>query len=283
MKLAKILYIISIFAITGFVILFSMGCRMGFMGGKNIKSISDKVKTDTFKSIDVDTDVVNFKIEEGDGYYVKYEFPSEFDTDIKVEGDTLKAKVKAKKSFSLVDFGNNWNMKKCDLTVIVPRGTQLDDLNVLTNAGNINLDDLTLDEITLNCDAGNVVMDNIKGGRCKIDTDAGNIQVRNSDLADLDLDTEAGNVEFDNTKMKDIVIDTEMGNIDLDDVTFGKGEVKTSMGVIDVDGAYDKLNAKSQLGAVKASSSNEDTKFDVKTELGGVTVNGDSKGRSYSN
>ncbi|MBO4460947.1 MAG: DUF4097 family beta strand repeat protein [Clostridiales bacterium] len=283
MKLAKILYIISIFIITGFVILFSMGCRLGFLGSKDMRNISEKKSIEAFKNIDIDADVVNFNIEEGDGYYVKYDFPAEFKTDVSVDGDTVKAKVKAKESFSLVDFGMGAKMKKCDLTLIVPKGADLDDLKVLTKAGNINLDDLTLDEITLNCDAGNVVLDKVKSGLCNIETDAGNVQFRNCELADLKLDTDAGNVEFDNTVMKDIEIETQMGNIDLDEVRFGKGEVTTELGVIEVDGEYDKLEARSQVGAIKVKSSNEDTKFDIKTELGGVTVNGDSKGRSYSN
>ena len=299
MKLAKILYTIAIFVITGFVILFSMGCRLGVgavvnpFGSGETKSVTNEQTTEPFKNIDVDANVVNFHIEEGDGYKVKTEFPSNFDTDVDVAGDTLKVKIKGKKGIdlNLVGFGDIINLgdgltsKRCDLTIVVPKGEQagLEDINIVSDAGNIELDGRSFDDINIECDAGNVQMKDVKCTKCKIDTDAGNVQVRDCDLGDLNLETSAGNIEFDKISMGDMKIKTNMGNIDLDDVTFGKGTVDSDVGNIEIDGTYDKLEANSDVGAINASSSKDDTVFDLKTDIGAVTVNGSSKGRSYSN
>ena len=280
MKLAKILYTIAIFVITGFVILFSMGCRLGVgavvnpFGSGETKSVTNEQTTEPFKNIDVDANVVNFHIEEGEGYMVKTEFPSNFDTDVDVAGDTLKVKIKGKKGIdlNLVGFGDIINLgdgltsKRCDLTIVVPKGEQagLEDINIVSDAGNIELDGRSFDDINIECDAGNV-------------------QVRDCDLGDLNLETSAGNIEFDKISMGDMKIKTNMGNIDLDDVTFGKGTVDSDVGNIEIDGTYDKLEANSDVGAINASSSKDDTVFDLKTDIGAVTVNGSSKGRSYSN
>ncbi len=291
MKVAKILYTVAIFVITGLVIMFSMGCRMGFMnplnilGTDGIKTVSDTVKTEEFKNIDVDANVVNFSIEEGDEYSVKYELPEELEPTIDVNGDTLRIKSRKDPGVDLkfFDFTNGIHTTKYSIKVIVPKGANIEDLTVLTNAGNIELDGRTFDDVDLNCNAGNVEMRYITCTSCKISTNAGNVQADKSDLGDLDLDTNAGNVDFDNTVMKNINIETDMGNIDLDDVTFVSGKIDTEVGNVEVDGEYDKLEAESEVGAISANSSKEDTVFDISTQIGSVSVNGKSQGRSYSN
>ena len=299
MKLAKILYTISIFVITGFVILFSMGCRLGIgtiMNPVNIgdsKNVSEEQETEPFKNIEVDANVVNFKIEEGDSYKVKTVYPSGFKTDIDVEGETLKVEVKSQKGFDLnvvgfgdiISLGDGLPAKRCDLTVVVPKdgSAVMEDIKIKADAGNVNLEDRVFDDINIECDAGNVQMKDIKSATCRIDTDAGNVQVSDCDLGDMDLKTDAGNIEFDRISMGDMRIKTNMGNIDLEGVTFGKGSVDSDVGNIEIEGSYDKLVAESDVGAINASSSKEDTVFDIKTQIGAVTVNGDSKGRSYSN
>ncbi|MCR4669773.1 MAG: DUF4097 domain-containing protein [Saccharofermentans sp.] len=293
MKLAKILYTISIFVITGFVILFSMGCRLSGLGIVNpfryvdTKIVTNEEELEAFKSIDVDTNIVNFKIEEGDGYKVKTEFPSELDTKINVEGDTLKVEVKGKDgvNFDIVNFGNGISDKRCNLTVVIPKGasSSLENLKIVSNAGNVNLDDLSFEKIDIDCDASNIDIKDIVSRKCTIDTNAGNVQIKDCDLGDLAVKTNAGNIEFDKTKMTDLEIKSNMGNIDLDDVTFGKGNIESDVGNIEVDGTYDELKAESDIGAISASSDKDDTVFDLDTDIGAVTVNGKSKGRSYSN
>ncbi|MBO4604153.1 MAG: DUF4097 family beta strand repeat protein [Clostridiales bacterium] len=294
MRLAKILYTISIFVITGFVILFSMGCRLTGLGGvwnrwnfTDSKIETYEQETEAFKNIDIDANMVNFKIEEGSGYMVKSAYPSKFDTEISVKDETLVVKVKVKDGFDfdLVSFGNGISDKKCNLTVVIPKGNSanMGDLKLVSNAGNIELEDLSLGKIDIDCDAANIEMNNIKGSGCRIDTDAGNVQLRSCDLGDLAVETNAGNIEFDKTVMKDLEIKTNMGNIDLDDVTFGKGKIESDVGNIAVEGEYAELKAESDVGAINVSSDNKDTRFDLDTDIGAVSVNGRSKGRSYSN
>ena len=294
MRLAKILYTISIFVITGFVILFSMGCRLTGLGGvwSRWNFTDSKIETyeqdlEEFKDIDIDANVVNFKIEEGSGYKVKTEYPSKFQPEVAVKDGTLVVKVKVKDGFDfdLVGFGNGISDKKYNLTVVIPTGTSqnLGDLKLISDAGNIELEDLSLGKIDIDCDAANIEMNNIKGSGCRIDTDAGNVQLRSCDLGDLAVETNAGNIEFDKTVMKDLEIKTNMGNIDLDDVTFGKGKIESDVGNIAVEGEYAELKAESDVGAINVSSDNKDTRFELDTDIGAVSVNGRSKGRSYSN
>ena len=76
-------------------------------------------------------------------------------------------------------------------------------------------------------------------------------------------------------------INADMGSITLDNVTFSKAELSASMGSITVSGSFDELEAKCDLGGMEVESKNDNAELDLKTEMGGISYNGQDVGRSY--
>lgn len=283
MKAFKTIFIIAIFVITAGVIAYFAGKRFGIFGNVG-ESVSDKITTGAFTSISVDADVANFSIEEGEEYAVEYTYPSNMIPTVKVNGDTLEINVHPKKGTGFINLNTGETADvKTKLTVIVPEGsTAFDSLNVKADAGNITLDGYTFDALDIDCDAANVNIKKVTSGKTKIDADAGNVQIRDSKLGDSDLQADAGNIDIEDTEVGNITIDTNMGNIDLQKTIFGDGNFTSDMGRISIDGTFDKVKADSDMGAISVDSDTiDDAELDLNVSLGGITVDGKSKGKSY--
>lgn len=282
MKALKTIFIITIFVITAGVIAYFAGKRFGFFGEVG-ETVSDKITTQAFSTVKIDATIVNLSIEEGDEYAVEYTYPERLVPTVNVNGSTLEIKSKPQrgKAFINLNTGETADMKT-KLTIIVPEGTVFDDFEVKADAGNIVLDGYTFDGLDIDCDAANVNIKSITATRTVVDTDAGNIQISDSKLGDANLDAEAGNIELNDTEAGDIKVDTEMGNIDLKSTTFGDGEFDSEMGRISIDGTFNKVKANNEMGAISVDSDTiDDAELDLNVSLGGITVDGKSKGKSY--
>ena len=281
MKALKTIFIIAIFVITAGVIAYFAGKRFGIFGNVG-ESVSDKITTGAFTSISVDADVANFSIEEGEEYAVEYTYPSNMIPTVKVNGDTLEINVHPKKGTGFINLNTGETADvKTKLTVIVPEGsTAFDTLNVKADAGNITLDGYTFDALDIDCDAANVNIKKVTSGKTKIDADAGNVQIIPG--GHFHKIKDAGNIEIEDTEAGNITIDTNMGNIDLQKTTFGDGNFTSDMGRISIDGTFDKVKADSDMGAISVDSDTiDDAELDLNVSLGGITVDGKSKGKSY--
>lgn len=283
MKALKTIFIIAIFVITAGVIAYFAGKRFGIFGDVG-ESVSDKISTGAFTSISVDADIANFSIIEGEEYAVEYTYPSNMIPTVNVNGDKLEIEVHPKKGTGFINLntGETSNIKT-KLNVIVPKGTNaLDKLDLKADAGNVTLNGFTFDKLDIDCDAANANIQDVTSGTTRISADAGNIQIKDSVLGDTDLKADAGNIEIDDSEAGNVTIETSMGNIEVEKTTFGEGNFISDMGRISIDGTFEKVKADSDMGAISVDSETiDDAELDLSVSLGGITVDGKSKGKSY--
>ncbi len=290
MKAAKAIYLIVIISVTIFVV--------GFFGARRLRAfqglfsdadiVKESVELEPFKKIDLKADVVNFDIAEGENYRIDYEYPDYMTLKGDVDNDTLKIELKGKKNSSFGFFridpnGNGIKTVEPKIRVTVPKGTELDKVDLIVSAGNINLSDRVIDEIKADCDAGNLNLSKITANKTEIQADAGNIEIKDSVLGDSEYCTSAGRIAIDDTVMNSVSAETNMGEIDFDNTTFGKGEVNSNMGSISIDGTFDELKSHADMGKISVDNENKDNaKYDLSLDMGQITVNGDSKGMLYN-
>ena len=283
MKALKAIYIIAIFVVTAVIITFFAARRFGFFkGGESM--VEETVSTSPFTAADIEADILNLRIEEGEEYAVEYAYPASLVPSIKMDGDTVVIKSHGKNGFH-VSFGNGRdgnNLSGTRLVLIVPKGTDFKELKVEADAGNINIEGYTFDRTEIECDAANVNFNEVTSAKTTIDSDAGNIQIRDSALGKCKLSADAGNIEVKDSTMETLEVETDLGNVDLRSATFEKGEMSSSMGRIAVDGTFEELKAESDLGSISVDSEDiKDTKLDLSVSLGSITVDGKQKGKSY--
>ena len=287
MKAAKTIYIIAIVLITVLVVFFFGGRRFreirGIFNGGDI--VKDSVKLEPFSEIELNADVADLRIEEGDEYRVDYEYPSNISVKGNVDHDVLKIKVEGKKSKNVFPFVfSKRGVETVDtkLKVIVPKGTEIKKADFVIKAGSVNLSDRVIDELKADCEAGSLNLYNITSNKVEVEADAGNIEVDKCTMEDCDFRTSAGRIYIDSSVMKDINSHTDMGEIFIDSVTFEKGEISSSMGTITIDGDYKELKSETNMGSLSVNCDNLDSaKLDLSVDMGSLTVNGDGKGKSY--
>jgi len=220
--------------------------------GKSGNASSEVIKIDKgFSEIEIDVDIADLTFEYGDKYCVEYDYKDYNPPKVNVDGNTLQISEKAGvKNFNTTD-------ADCSITIIIPKGTVLEDISIKLDCGNIEFSDLQCEDLTISADLGNVELSNIT---CK----------------DLSVDADCGNIEFDNSTMDKVTASADMGAITFTKVTFTDGDMTADMGAIEVSGDFNSLKANCDLGAIEIETDKNvnDIDLDLNASLGSITVNG---------
>ena len=287
MKVFKTIYLIAIITITVLVVgLFGarrFGNWFGFFGGQ--KMVEAEVDLEPFKSIELEGDVADFSIVEGDDYHVEYKYPSNITVTGNVENDVLKVKVKGKQNSSTGLFvfdKRGINTVDTTLVVYVPEGTQLDKVDLQINAGNVKISDFNINTLKADCDAANMELSEITSDNVDLVADAGNLEMDDCIFGDCKMVTSAGNISLDHSVVKDLEAETSMGRVELFSTTFEKGKINSNLGEISVDGSFNELTAETDMGKISVECENlDEAKLDLSVDLGEITVNGLEKGSHF--
>ena len=239
----------------------------GFFFGGSKESVSDTLTFEgSVSALDLNADFANITILPGDGpLTVSYTMPKELIPDIAFGNGKLT--ITPKKGIFSTGFNRN---TEYSITVTVPAGTDLDDIRLDADAGNISIRDLGTKNLYIDTDAGNVLVSGLTADVIKIDTDAGNLELDTLTADEITLDTDAGNVDLKSSNVRlfgadldagnlsihssaidTIDADTDMGNIESRDAEIHSGTCTTDMGDIDLQGNIGDVNAKTSLGKVR--------------------------------
>ena len=181
--------------------------------GDNVNYSSDaKGEVNTIK-MDLTACSVNIKVAEGNGLIsAEYSGEKRLKPEISLENGKL---VITQKGGNFRLYGISTSFNKPLLNIVLGNDVKLDEFEIKSNAGDINLDGINADYFYGEFNAGNIVVDNSAFRKFEIDTDAGNIQIDDSDIKILKIDTDAGNIEIRNTKPEDVEITTDFGNVEI--------------------------------------------------------------------
>ncbi|WP_440603808.1 DUF4097 family beta strand repeat-containing protein [Bacillus sp. GB_SG_008] len=196
----KIVFIALVCIVIGGIGLFFAGSAF-FMksvtGSAETKKLEQKqFKNDQIKNINVDTDVGDVVIEKGktDSFEVRYNGNQEKrKLDVNEKGETLQVEVKTKKKhifdFSFFSFG----FKGESLIVVVPERVY-NQIEIETEAGNIQVRDIQSENVSAHTAAGEVEMKQIKSNNVNTSSSAGDIVLHKVEGKVL-AEATAGNIE----------------------------------------------------------------------------------------
>ncbi len=188
-----------------------------------------ETKLDAFENIDIDVNVINVTITEGSefGYTLVersgFSIGNTLKTQINLSGNTLK--VTQSGSSGIISLGSSATYK---LTIVVPQGTQLNDITVNSDVGNIAIENANISSGRITSNVGNIIIGSCVFLQLDVSADVGNINI--SGIADInncnvDISTDLGNITYLNASYKhsltkevsdtapSLTVSTDVGNV----------------------------------------------------------------------
>ncbi len=237
-----------------------------FGTGDDIDYTSDaKGEVNTVR-MDLTACSVNISVAEGSGLIsAEYSGEKKLKPEISLENGKL---VITQKGSNVRIYGIPTSFNKPELNIVLGNDVKLDELEIKSNAGDINLDGISADYFYGDFSAGNVIVDNSTFRKFEIDTDAGNIQIDDSGIKIVKIDTDAGNIEISNTKLEDVEITSDFGNVEIDgidDIDSYDIECNVDAGIVNV--------GNSSLGNKYHRSGNGTGSIKIEVDAGNIEIN----------
>ncbi|MCR5655320.1 MAG: DUF4097 domain-containing protein [Lachnospiraceae bacterium] len=211
------------------------------------ENVTDTISVDEeVTAVSVDVDAAEISVKSGEETSVKYNMPSNLVPKVSVEDGVLKVTSKVKHNVDFHFFGS----REYRIDIVVKRGTALEDISFIADAGDISIDEIETKDMSIDADAGDIEMEAIKADKISIKTDAGNIELGNSKIGTYDIDSDAGNVEVDDSTIKEFRVKVDAGNVEVENSTVDGGSVETDMGNISLSGKIGDVATKTDFGHV---------------------------------
>ena len=218
-------------------------------------------RIDAFAKVEGEVGAGSVEFVTGKDYSCVYEnYPKDQTPEISLDGTTLKIKQKARNNRVVGDLKNSYSDAK--ITISIPEKSAVD--------------------VDLELKLGTVKAKDVVFGDVELDADMGSIELENCTAKDLDLTADMGAIEVTKCTFDGGKVEAKMGGIDLVGVVFDSAEAKADMGGLNVQGTFNKFEAKCSMGGINVESENEDAKLSLSSDMGGISVNGKSVGRSYN-
>ena len=217
----------------------------GFFSDGKTESIVKDVDLDSFSSVNITGAIMDVEIRKGDSFKLHYECNKEkFIPEYVVENGNLKITQKKSSGFTLFSFSSN---AKCMIVLTVPDGTNLSDLKISSDTGDLIISDIVVE-------------------KANIETDTGDVKVNNANLGNLIADTDTGDIIFDGDTLADVKMTSDTGDITIKNSTMAGVEIESDTGDI-------KVACGLKMESYNAS---------LTTDTGSVNINGKSQGDKYS-
>ncbi|MBO6215262.1 MAG: DUF4097 family beta strand repeat protein [Lachnospiraceae bacterium] len=213
-------------------------------GGTDIATFSEDY--DNISQIEVDCDIINLIIKEGDRTNISIESQKDMAPTVTSAGNVVSIKQNLSSSyrgdFKLSDLKDHI----CDVTITVP-ANGISQFSADVSLGEIDISDLNSLSVSIISNAGDISIDNLTSQQLTVDADMGNIEGSNISAATASFNADMGNVDISELSSNNLKAEVNMGNIE---VSFAN----------DID----------------------DYNIALSTDVGNVSVNGKSSSKSFS-
>lgn len=238
--------ILSVIGVFGFI----------FDGGDVTQDTKSYAITQNITDLKVEVGAADFTIINGEKFAVESNLKN-----LNVDERSGKLIIKEDNKF-------RWNNNNITLTLTIPADFVFEDADIVTGAGQLNVDTLCANSLRLNLGAGEVIIGELSANsQSKIEGGAGAITINGGVLYNLDLDMGVGELNLTSCLLGDSELNQGVGQTNLtltgnkDDyrLDFDKG-----LGSISVDGQ--KMSNDSVYG-------NGQNKVDIDGGVGEIKVN----------
>lgn len=234
------------------------------------------ISSDSIRSLHAKTNTFNLEMIRGDSEDIKIrlegnvseKYLDKITLNAVTKGDVLEIESKIKNS----GFTFGWTVINTKLIVELPERLW-DSVEVDTDTGNVEIQDLNADKININTDVGNVKVSNYATKQFNVETDTGNITLTDGTGA-LKMKSDVGNIRVEaETIQNDITIGSEVGNVTISVDEGPKSaniRVMSEVGNVKMD--WDGISSKSKKN-INKKIGNGDITIDIETEVGNVKLN----------
>lgn len=276
-------------------------------------SVSKTLEVDAFNELEMDIDVAEVEIKQGDDYCVSYNLEKWSVPTVEVKDQKLTVSNADKQTthigFQFDIFGFHigphvWDDEGNKITITVPEDVELNDLKLIVSSGNISIEKIQIADYSIEAESGEVILSNtelgkgsifakygnvefkqIEGKKCLLNMESGSGAFEDVKLEQLDLNAEYGNVEFDKTEILTLMIENSSGEVRLNQFKGDTMDIVAEYGNISIDettAANLKLVCESGETNVKLIGNLEDYNLDIEVESGDLEINGEEQGEKVN-
>jgi DUF4097 and DUF4098 domain-containing protein YvlB len=206
--------------------------------------------------------------------------------------------------FNLGDIGVPEN--KSNLTITLPDDTDISSVKIRLSFGDTKISDINADSLDVKSDSGRIDVAGALSKSVNIAADFGDIKVSDINAENLTIESDSGRIDASGLNLSDLLkIRSSFGDVTVDgsdicslDIGSNSGEVnatnvsvserlkiESDFGDVTISGLLSgKSTIESDSGEVKLTLRNAPDELSVSlhTDAGGVRLNGESKGGTYS-
>lgn len=173
--------------------------HFGISGDDEESNGSIDQKLESFKSISIDSSIMEIRIEEGDNFNIRGSWNKDWlRPEVEVKNGTLDIRQKLKRHY-------NNGSNKCRITISVPAGTVLKDINIQSNVGEIQFRKINAGDIDIDLNVGEIDLNDVSFDSVIINNNVGEVSVDSTvklDDYDISLSTDVGVVEVNGRSYK---------------------------------------------------------------------------------
>lgn len=183
-----------------------------------------KQNEEIINSLKIDLKCTNLDIKNSDKILIETN-----NSNIKYEQNGYELDIKEKKN-------NCLSNKQKKLTIYVPRDLKLDDVDIDSGAGTINIDNIDSKKLEFDLGAGDTIIKYINTDKIEMNTGAGSLKIDNGIISDMDLDLSVGETTINAQLLGNNRLNTGVGELNLNllggkdnykiKVNKGLGEIK---------------------------------------------------------
>lgn len=198
---------------------------IGILNGRvlhfgNKKVHSEEINLDNYNKLAMEGNIMDIELKEGEKFSVHYECTEGIDPICSVDNNTLTITQKKKKMW-FFGTGN----QKCNVTIEVPQGTVLEDMDVKLDVGDVTLNGIQNKATTISLDVGEIEINNSILGDTKVDVDTGDIDIKKSEFGNMEAQTDIGDIEI--SSIKDLIdysfeLKCDLGEVSVNDKEYGR-------------------------------------------------------------
>lgn len=272
-----------------------------------------KETLDAFQSVEIALEYADVRVEESetDEYQINYSLPKAQEIEYGVSNGKLVLKSKQKGMFAFGDISffsigyEPEQMRNTPQAIIsVPKGARLTDVNVETESGNVDCQDIQADHLTLMTDygdiklrnvqfdktqigleSGSLYMEQVQGTSGKLTNEYGNIAITNAIFKeDMDVKLESGDVSYQNVSMRDLILESSYGKVAGEQIKLRGVQAKLeSCSCTWKEIKLDQCEIEAEYGDVDLVLTNplSEYEYDLKTEYGDITIGDEKMGEKY--
>lgn len=177
------------------------------------------------KDLSIITDYANLTISRGSKLSVSYSLPQKLVPKVELSNGKLTIES-PKNTVNVLSLGGKKNYY---ISLTIPESTELGQVNIGLDAGNVNIDGLIGEKVVMELDAGNMNLNNSSAKTLEVELDAGNLELTGCTIHRIAAELDAGNIEAKDCTIEEGSCETDLGNIDLSG-EIGSVTTKTSLG-----------------------------------------------------